>query len=52
MFSREGSLDYVNTTQEWLLENIERQVKELMRAEMPAAKTTMSPDKHVSAISK
>lgn len=52
MFSREGNLDYINATQERLLENIERQVKELMRAEMPAAKTTMSLDRHVSAISK
>ena len=52
MFSKEGNLDYVNATQEQLLENIEKQVKELMRAEMPAAEAAMSPDRHVSAIRK
>jgi hypothetical protein len=52
MFSRNGCLDYVNATQEQLLGNIEKQVKELMRAEKPAAEAAGSPDIRVSAINK
>ena len=52
MFSSNGKLDYVNSTQEQLLGNIEKQVKELMRAEMPAAETARSPNVRVSAINK
>ena len=52
MFSSNGCLDYVNATQEQLLGNIEKQVKELMRAEIPAAETVRSPDIRVSAINK
>jgi hypothetical protein len=52
MFSSNGKLDYVNSTQEQLLVNIEKQVKELMRAEMPAAETARSPNVRVTAINK
>jgi hypothetical protein len=37
MFLEEGSLDYMNATQEQLFENVKRQVEELMRGEMPMA---------------
>ena len=52
MFSSNGCLDYVNATQEQLLGNIEKHVKELMKAEKPAAETAGAPDIRVSATNK
>ena len=42
----------MNATQEQLFEIIEKRVKKLMKVEMPVAETEVSPDRHVSAISK
>jgi hypothetical protein len=50
MFPSKGKLDYAHATQEQLLGSIEKQVKELMSIEKPAAETMWNPNLRRNAV--